>query len=56
MIKKKIFVFDIEYAGKDKSKIVPNEQLVKIAKIMSPDEKVVKIKDLFTYIAIKKSY
>ena len=47
MTKKKMFVFDIEYAGKDEEKIKPNKQLVKIAKIMSPD-KIVKIKDLFT--------
>ena len=53
MTKKKIFVFDIEYAGKDEEKIKPNKQLVKIAKIMSP-EKIIKIKDLFTYISLNK--
>ena len=53
MTKKKMFVFDIEYAGKDKEKIKPNKQLVKIAKIMST-EKIVKIKDLFTYIMLNK--
>lgn len=54
MTKKKMFVFDIEYAGKDKEKIKPNKQLVKIAKIMSPEKNIIKIKDLFTYIILNK--
>lgn len=50
MINKKIFVFDIEFAGKDKVKISPNEQLVKIAKIMSPGQEIIKMRELLTYI------
>lgn len=55
MIKnKKIFVFDIEYAGKGKVKIPPNEQLVKIAKIMAPGQTIIKFKDLFSYILLDR--
>lgn len=50
MINKKIFVFDIEFAGKDKVKISPNEQLVKIANIMSPGQEIIKMRELLTYI------
>src|SRR5574343_116703 len=56
MINKKIFVFDIEYAGKDKDKIIPNKQLVKIAKIMTSEYKIIKLRDLFTYIALNKDF
>ena len=57
-ITKKIFVFDIEYAGKgkDKVKIKPNEQLVKIAKIMTSEYKTIKLRDLFTYITLNKDF
>ena len=54
MINKKMFVFDIEYAGKDKTKITPNKQLVKIAKIMSPGQTSVQLRELFTYITLYK--
>lgn len=52
MINKKIFVFDIEFAGtgKNKIKIKPNEQLLKIAKIMYPGQNIIKMKELFSDI------
>ena len=56
MITKKIFVFDIEFAGKDKVKIIPNEQLVKIAKIMYPGQEIIKMKELLTDIVTSEKF
>lgn len=56
MITKKIFIFDIEFAGKDKVKIIPNEQLVNIAKIMYPGKEIIKMRELLTDIARSEKF